>query len=41
MGDILKYKNPNNLTLREFMNLAERQVDFEGQEKAWKNCGII
>ena len=33
--DILEYKNPNNLTLRELMNLAEGKVDFEEQEKVW------
>ena len=33
--DMLEYKNPNNLTLRELMNLAEGQVDFEKQEKVW------
>ena len=31
--DILEYKNPNNLTLRELMNLAEGQVNFDEQEK--------
>ena len=35
VGDILEYKNPDNLTLRELMNLAEGQVDFEKQEKIW------
>ena len=35
VGDILEYKNPANLTLRELMNLAEGQVDFEKQEKIW------
>ena len=35
VGDILEYKNPRNLTLRELMNLAEGQVDFERQEKGW------
>lgn len=33
--DILEYKNPANLTLRELMNLAEGQVDFEEQESEW------
>lgn len=32
VGNILEYKNPANLTLRELMNLAEGQVDFERQE---------
>ena len=36
VADILEYKNPANLTLRELMNLAEGQVDFERQEKVWK-----
>ena len=35
VADILEYKNPNNLTLRELMNLAEGHVDFEKQEKIW------
>ena len=35
VGDILEYKNPASLTLRELMNLAEGQVDFEKQEKIW------
>ena len=38
VADILEYKNPANLTLRELMNLAEGQVDFDEQEKAWKYC---
>ncbi len=33
--DILEYKNPRNLTLKELMNLAEGHVDFEEQEKMW------
>ena len=36
VADILEYKNPASLTLRELMNLAEGQVDFERQEKIWK-----
>lgn len=36
VADILEYKNPASLTLRELMNLAEGQVDFEKQEKIWK-----
>lgn len=35
VGDILEYKNPANLTLRELMNLAESQMDFAEQEKVW------
>ena len=35
VADILEYKNPASLTLRELMNLAEGRVDFEKQEKVW------
>ena len=35
VADILEYKNPANLTLRELMNLAEGQVDFEEQKQRW------
>ena len=33
--DILEYKNPPNMILRELMNLAEGNMDFAAQEKAW------
>ncbi len=33
--DILEYHNPHNMTLRELMNLADGESDFERQEKAW------
>ena len=36
VADILEYKNPRNMTLRELMNLAERESNFENQEKMWK-----
>ncbi|MBQ9971708.1 MAG: hypothetical protein IJP25_06275 [Elusimicrobiaceae bacterium] len=36
VADVLEYKNPANLTLRELMNLAEGQMNFEEQEKLWK-----
>ena len=35
VADILEYKNPANLTLRELMNLADSQMDFDEQEKEW------
>ena len=35
VADILEYKNPASLTLRELMTLAESQMDFAEQEKAW------
>lgn len=35
VADILGYKNPANLTLRELMNLADSQMDFTEQKKAW------
>lgn len=34
--DILEYKNPANLTLRELMNLAEGKTEFKEQEGIWK-----
>ncbi len=37
VGDILEYKNPCNLTLRELMNIAEGNVDFEIQEQYWQS----
>lgn len=36
VANILEYRNPRNLTLRELMNLAEGKMDFEGQEQYWK-----
>lgn len=33
--DILEYRNPRNMTLRELMNLAEGNMDFAEQEKVW------
>lgn len=36
VADILEYKNPASLTLRELMNIAEGNVDFSKQEKMWK-----
>ena len=36
VADILEYKNPHNMTLRELMNLAEGQVNFEEQEHLWQ-----
>lgn len=39
VSDILEYRNPRNLTLRELMNLAEGNADFSSQEKLWKNNG--
>lgn len=35
VADILEYKNHANLTLRELMNLADSQMDFEKQKKVW------
>lgn len=33
--DILEYRNPRNMSLKELMNLAEGESNFEAQEKAW------
>lgn len=35
VADILEYRNPRNMSLKELMNLAEGNVDFAGQEKWW------
>lgn len=37
VADILEYRNPRNMSLKELMNLAEENVDFEKQEKEWQN----
>lgn len=36
VADILEYRNPRNMTLRELMNLAEGEIEFRDQEKYWK-----
>ena len=33
--DMLEYKNPRTMSLKELMNLAERESNFAAQEKAW------
>lgn len=33
--DILEYRNPRNMSLKELMNLAEGNVDFEKQFVTW------
>lgn len=35
VADILEYNNPRTMSLKELMNLAERESNFEAQEKAW------
>ena len=35
VGDILEYNNPRTMSLKELMNLAERESNFEAQEKVW------
>ena len=37
VADILEYRNPRNMSLKELINLAERETGFSEQEKAWKN----
>lgn len=44
VADILEYRKPRNMSLKELMNLAEGNVDFEKQEKWWKKprlCGAL
>lgn len=36
VADILDYRNPRNMSLKELMNLAEGETEFREQEKAWK-----
>ena len=33
--DILEYRNPRNMTLKDLMNLAERETGLSNQEKLW------
>ena len=35
VADILEYRNPHNMSLKDIMNLAEGNVDFAEQEKRW------
>ena len=35
VADILEYNNSRTMSLKELMNLAERESNFEAQEKAW------
>lgn len=37
VADILEYKNPRNMSLKELMNLAEGHMDFKAQEKCWES----
>lgn len=36
VADILEYRNPRNMTLKELMNLAEGETEFERQETRWR-----
>lgn len=35
--DILEYRNPRNMSLKELMSLAEGKTEFKEQEKEWQN----
>lgn len=35
VADILEYRNPRNMSLKELMNLASEVVNFEKQDKIW------
>ncbi len=37
VADILEYRNPRNMSLKELMNLAEGHMDFKAQEKCWES----
>ena len=36
VADILEYRNPRNMSLKELMTLASEAVNFEKQEKIWR-----
>lgn len=36
VADILEYRNPRNMSLKELMNLASQVVNFEKQENVWR-----
>lgn len=36
VADILEYRNPRNMSLKELMNLASQAVNFEKQENVWR-----
>lgn len=36
VADILDYRNPRNMSLKELMNLAEGETEFERQETRWR-----
>ena len=36
VGDILEYNNPQNMTLKQVMNLASEYMNFPDQERMWK-----
>lgn len=35
VADILEYRNPRNMSLKELMNLAEGKTEFKEQEHSW------
>lgn len=44
VADILEYRNPRNMSLKELMSLASETVNFEKQENLWKTprwCGAL
>ena len=36
VADILEYRNPRNMSLKELMTLASEAINFEKQEKIWR-----
>ena len=36
VADILEYRNPQNMSLKELMTLASEVVNFEMQEQIWR-----
>ena len=37
VADILEYRKPRNMSLKELMHLSEGKTEFECQKKVWKN----
>lgn len=35
VADILEYRNPQNMSLKELMSLAEGKTGFSEQEQSW------
>ena len=41
VADILEYKNPKHFTLRQLMDLAEKESSFDKQLARWQNTDLV